>query len=292
MNSIATSCQIITRPRNKYGVKAFTLLEMSIVIAIIAVILGGGMVIFASSLQKKQLEETNAKLAAIQAALLDYRRAFNRIPCPGNLTTYNVSDAYFGTEYSGTFDGRCLGTPGASYSHLISGTACTNAGQHCVFGGAVPTKTLRLPDDYAFDGWGRRILYAVDGQFTITNAFLNGTTTSSITYDTTPANSVTRIQIAYATTPSYKTQIAGYALVSFGPNGHGAYGRLASNRITSGSARVEELENCDCTASAAAGTFNNTFYQMSYQPDAADPQNVFDDIVVYATRADLRSSAE
>lgn len=274
--------------------KGFTLLEMSIVIAIIAVVLGGGMVIFASSLQKKQAEETNAKLAVIQQALLDYRRAFNRIPCPANLNAYKTSDSAFGSESANATDGRCYNTPGADYYHLFSGS-CTGANNHCIFGGMVPTKTLRLPDEYAFDGWGRRIFYAVDSQFVVTDAFLTGTTVSSITYDTDPDNAVTRINIDYATGgASHKTQIAAYVLLSHGPNGHGAYPRLgnASSRITAYSSNAYELGNCDCDSSGNDETFDNVFYQLPYQPNASTPQDVFDDILVYATRADLRSGTE
>lgn len=282
MNRTKISCSLIARPRNKCVVKAFTLLEMSIVIAIIATILAGGMVIFTSSLQKKQMEETQAKLATIQKALLDYRRAFNRIPCPTNINAYNTSDSNFGVEAANA--GTCTGgTPAANYTFALTG--------HNIVAGMVPTKTLRLPDEYAFDGWGRRILYAVDTHFTATDAFLTGATTSSITYDTITSPNYPRIKILYAA-GSFKTESAAYALVSFGPNGHGAYGRLAGSRITAGSTNTPELENCDCTAAAANGTFDNEFYQLPYQPDSSDPQNVFDDIVVYATRADLRSGTE
>lgn len=294
MNNAQITCKN-TRPRNKCGDRqGFTLLEMSIVITIIAVVLGSGMVIFASSLQKKQLEETNAKLATIQKALLDYRRAFNRIPCPANINAYSATESNFGKESSNATDGRCYGTPGSDYYHSISGT-CTNAGSHCIHGGLVPTKVLRLPDDYAFDGWGRRIFYAVDSEFVVTDAFLSGTTTADITYDTLLDASppYERIKILYAAA-SYKTQSAAYVLVSHGPNGHGAYPRFghADTRISTNSINTYELENCDCDNAGDDGTFDDEFYQLSYQPDTSDPQNVFDDVVVYATRADLPAGTE
>ena len=64
----------------------FTLLEMSIVMVIIAVVVGGGMTIFSASLQKRQAQETQFKIKTIQKALLDYRMAYNRIPCPSDVT--------------------------------------------------------------------------------------------------------------------------------------------------------------------------------------------------------------
>ena len=81
--------------------RGFTLLEMSIVLVIIAVVVGGGMTIFSGSLQKRQLQETQFKLKAIQKALLDYRITYNRIPCPADVTlalpTLTVP-TYFGFE--------------------------------------------------------------------------------------------------------------------------------------------------------------------------------------------------
>ena len=89
--------------------KGFTLLEMSIVLAIIAVVMGSGLAIFSAALEKQQLQQTNAKLAAIQKALLTYRTANNRIPCPADIT-YPYASQYFGVE--GENPGNCTtGTP-------------------------------------------------------------------------------------------------------------------------------------------------------------------------------------
>ena len=76
----------------------FTLLEMSIVLVIIAIVVGGGMTIFGASVQKRQLQETQAKLKAIQKALYDFRIANNRLPCPTDATANESYDWYFGTE--------------------------------------------------------------------------------------------------------------------------------------------------------------------------------------------------
>ena len=59
---------------------------MSIVLAIIAVVMGSGLAILSALLDKRQLLETNAKLAAIQKAFLSYRITYNRIPCPADIT--------------------------------------------------------------------------------------------------------------------------------------------------------------------------------------------------------------
>jgi hypothetical protein len=122
-----------------------------------AMLAAGGMTVFSAALQKKQRVDTENKMVAIQKALLDYRNAMNRIPCPADITPA-LTSGNFGIE--GATAGTCTGgTPAANFS---SGNNVQ---------GMVPTKTLRLPDDYAFDGWGRRIMYAVDKRFTNTNGF-------------------------------------------------------------------------------------------------------------------------
>ncbi|MGA2259790.1 MAG: type II secretion system protein [Thermoguttaceae bacterium] len=463
------------------GVPAgFTLLELSIVLAIIAAIVAGGMTIFASSLQKDELKETQNKLKAIQKALLAFRVANNRLPCPADVTLAPAND-YFGYEAGslvnsgwvpdtgacttyGTYvndaltataansvaadfynssaasslpalsgnaasfvsedtktqgnwigvygasgysiegiatslpayasvsftgdatytwtspapasDVRGLQNPGSPTTHTATcwynspnftinvgvtdgnthqiglyavdwdsygprqesitvENASTNAvldtrtlssfvnGQYYIWNiagnvtfvitdlvahnavisalfftnaatvpaaeGMVPTQTLRLSDDYAFDGWGRRIMYTVDNRFTAIGAFttiLPTDITSRLTVNDPSSNT--------------KTVAAAYVLVSFGPNGHGAYprnGAAIASRISSGSNNGDEQNNCDCNSSATSNSAipGGTFVQE--QPNQAsghigDPTYYYDDIVAYGTRSDLRSPTE
>lgn len=315
--------------------KAFTLLELSIVLVIISVVMGGAMVLFTQSLDLQQVKETQGKMAAIQEALLEYRRAFNRIPCPADMTQLMdaTSSNNFGIEAAN--NGTCTGgTPAANFSMaastftgtttnasaiitsvssttglsigtLVSGTGitagsyiasidsstqitldrpttATNAGitisRYTVAAGMVPTKTLALPDDYAIDGWGRRMLYAVDVNLTAASGAANVPVSDS---------STSRITVN-DTSGAAKTTGAVYLLLSHGKNGHGSYNRSGSSTRLANyiSADTTELTNCHCNSSAAATAFSVTFVQKSASVAA------FDDIVVYATRADLRGLNE
>jgi hypothetical protein len=325
---------------------------MSIVLVIISIVAAGTMVTFTASLQKRQIEETQTKLAAIQKALFDYRLGFNRIPCPADVTiaTQNLN---FGNEAANP--GVCNGgVPAANFiggseaaiacnsstvpylalaltesphvgDILTGGTMVTNgylpAGslvlsmiegpqsartqwwltvnntpasghvESCSFlkstapvEGMVPTKTLRLPDDFAFDGWGRRIMYAVSKDFTQPGAFgiIN-------VFDTAG-----RMTILNAEDVA-KTTFAAYALTSFGANGHGAFPRgsgttnlnVVTSRINVGSTNIDEQNNCDCDSNAVATGFDGVFVQKDATLDPASKLNGFDDIVVFATRVDL-----
>jgi prepilin-type N-terminal cleavage/methylation domain-containing protein len=415
----------------KSRVVGFTLLEMSVVLIIITVIVAGGMAMFTGSLQKRQLAETQVKLKAIQQALYSFRLANSRIPCPADVTLA-VTDTNFGVE--GATLGTCTGgSPAANFS----------TGNNVE--GMVPTVTLGLPDEYAFDGWGRRLMYAADARFTATNAFITysintagamqinfasgaytaplnvalasngGTAIGSSTYlsyfasyaidgdrlgqsgawvpnfgypawleiDFSSSQAVNEIDVftaqdnfAHPSTPTlamtftlygmqnflvqywdgaawqvvpggtvtnnnhvwtqfsfspisttkvrvyvtktvdgytriwemeaYTTQNLGpapvYALVSLGPNGHGAYPRgstanlnLVTSRINAGSNNVDEQNNCDCSTSAATTGLDGVFVQKAWGPTSgheADPRYSFDDVVVFGTRADLAAPTE
>ena len=249
---------------NRIFRRGFTLLEMSIVLIIASVVSAGVMVVMTNSLSVRQVSETNAKLDTIQKALFAFRVANDRLPCPADIT-YAITNASFGAE---------VATPGSCPAATFLDATGTS---HDARGGMVPTQTLRLPDDYAFDAWGRRILYAVAKDITQTGAF-----------NTFLGNdSTTRIAIKNSSALNATTQAA-YALVSFGANGHGAYPRSGgATRINASSTNSDEQINCHCTSGAAANPFLPTFVQKDITLNSASRYDTFDDIVVYATRADL-----
>jgi prepilin-type N-terminal cleavage/methylation domain-containing protein len=269
--------------------RGFTLLEISIVLLIMAAVMGGGAVIFAASLHQRQSDDTKAKLAVLQVALLDYRRAFNRLPCPADATRDSnaSSNNYFGIE-SATIDNNPVSP---TYHEVIgcnfgSGTPQANFNSGSTDEGMVPTKTLGLPDDYAFDDWGRRIMYAVDQRLTLTDAF----TTIPVT-DSTPRITVNNTMAG--STPTQITNLAVYVLVSFGPNGHGAYPRgFGAQRVNAGSTNVDEAKNCHCNSDGTSGAFSGVFVQKVETQNPNNLQDSFDDIVVFAKRSSLRTLVE
>jgi prepilin-type N-terminal cleavage/methylation domain-containing protein len=345
--------------QNRAHQHGFTLLEMSVVLIIIAVIFGSAIAIFSASIKKHQMQETYTKMQTLQKALLDYRIAFNRLPCPADARTDN-NDANFGAEVAspGACEGANYSAWGNGVSHpctvntdgsdtlnitfadylgppiigsVLSGDIVTNGyvapGQtvtgvvygngpltwavfmtgfidtaagttNCIFGpgqnagaaGMIPTQALRLPDDYAFDGWGRRFNYSVNVDLTQANAFgVIGTTRNFYT--------------VINWTSTYMSNLPGYSLMSSGPNGHGAYPRNGGNiRINSNSINGMELANCHCSVSSGnivdipSGAYANLFAQFSgtyqYTPKtpSINPSNRFDtydDIVVQVSRSAL-----
>jgi len=255
----------------------FTLLEMSIVLGIIALIAAGSMTTFTSYMQTSQFNATVAQMDAIEQALKDYSVAFGRLPCPSSLTTLaNDTLGNYGAEAANP--GTCTGgSPAANFS--ASGVA----------EGGIPTRALRLPDSYMYDAWGRRLRYAV-----------NVSMTSSSAFSTTPVNCTPLsggISV-YDATGAARTTAAVYAIISHGANGHGAY-TSSGVVVNAGSTNTNEQINCHCDNTAASQGYPYspvgvspiitapTYVEMLPSASSASLANSYDDIVTFKENWEL-----
>jgi len=261
----------------------FTLLELSIVLFLIGTIIGIGLVTLTAAVQAKQYNATVAKMDVIEKALLNFSTVYNRIPCPGALTL-NAGTADYGLEAGadasssiGVGTGICVGTgmlPQANFSGTsyltIWGSSSYPAGAGPAEG-AVPTRALQLPDDYMYDGWGRRFRYAVDPSATIAGSVPN------------MAFSCSPIFVMGNGWNNVRSAAAIYALISHGANGHGAYTSSGTTH-NAGSTNVTELKNCHCSSTTGAddGSYGAMYFQgVPYVATAGTPTTTFDDIVTY-----------
>src|ERR1017187_982628 len=257
--------------RARGDIRGFTLLELSIVLVLIAVIMSGGLAILTSSLQASQFNATVDRMDAIEKTLLEYAVANNRIPCPSDLTQA-VGSATYGMEAGagagsspGTATGACTGA-----SMLPQANFKTASG---MVEGGVPTRALQLPDDYMYDGWGRRFRYAAASATTATGSLpagvpsLCGSAASGIT-----VNDVTG---------AARTTAAIYALISHGSNGHGAY-TSGGVVVNGGSVNTDELTNCHCTSAGVyGGTYTSIYVEKTPTQDTTNALDNFDDIVTF-----------
>ncbi len=250
----------------------FSLLEMSVVLVIISTVIGVGVAYIGMSIEKKQRDTTILRMNAIQKALLDYRRAYEIIPCPSDITLAETNTNFGRGNIIAPCDGVAP-APNFIYDLGVD-----------TFGGGVPVRTLKLPDEYAFDGWGRRFTYFVDGN--VTGYRQSGFNFQAFTID----SGVGWISVSDGNGTTL-TSIALYALISHGPNGHGAYTRYGTSRINAGSSNAYELQNCGCNAGAVYTSYGGSLVQGPYKTNPATG-DTFDDIVVYGTRASLRHVTE
>ena len=186
----------------------FTLIELAVSLAIIALLLGALMVPLNTQIDQQRINDTNKQLTLISEAIAGFAVTTGRLPCPATPTAANTL-AGAGLENK----------PGA---------ACG------ITEGVVPWATLGMPE---LDAWGRRFTYRVTPAFADDPA--GGVQASFALADTGNIN---------ITTAGGAVTIAANmaaAVVSHGKNGAGAYlpdgGRLALGT-------ADELENADADA--------------------------------------------
>jgi prepilin-type N-terminal cleavage/methylation domain-containing protein len=265
------------------ALRGFTLLELSITLVIIALVTGMALQAGVSMVSTARLSATQKKMTAIDQALMQYRTANGRLPCPGDLTLA-TSNANYGLEAgAGSGSAIAVGTGACTGSGMLpqanfTGAGVTNTGATAAEG-SFPALTLGLPADFMVDGWGNRIRYAVDVNMTAGGVFaINaiGCSTSAIT-----------INDAGGTARSSSTV---YALISHGPNGHGAYTNSGSI-VNTGSANTKEQTNCHCSATGVTTTTagvqtssSATYVQADASLNPANALDSFDDIVTFKER--------
>ncbi len=229
--------------------QGFTLIEMAVVLAIIAVVMGSMLTLGSVKQEAGRAELTKARMEAIQEALILFVNLGGALPCPA------VSDAPPGDAAFGIADDCTAGSPSDASIESVG------AGVDTVWIGTVPTRTLNLPDSAMFDGWNRRITYAV-----VKNLATDQTAYDS--YTTASTTGVIRIvdknnnQIPTANT----LNVIAYALISHGADGKGAYSD-SGVLIACGAGTLDE-ENCERTNATFRDTrINNSDITASFYDD-------------------------
>ncbi|MFW0777033.1 MAG: ubiquitin-activating E1 FCCH domain-containing protein [Rickettsiales bacterium] len=251
----------------KHRASGFTILELTIVVIIIALVSGMGLMATIGAVESARRAATENKLNEIEAALMRYREIYDRLPCPADITVPDTDDD---VGEATTPTGDCTNGGVDPQARLWT------VGVNEVVEGAVPVKALNLPDDFMYDGWDRRILYTVNATFTSEKSFTYMHPKEQCGTDIYGVNSGVT-----------KSTNAIYALISHGENGHGAY-ISSGSRITDSSADGNELKNCRCTAVGAdAASFTGTV-QKPYSQNAGGGL-VFDDIVRFKERWQMQT---
>jgi len=116
--------------------RAFTLVELAVVLALIGLLLGSLMYTLSAQVEQRAREQTQRTLEQAREAVLGYAVANGRLPCPASAASNGIEAPAGGA------------------------TACTNPND-----GFLPAVTLGFqPTDtsgYALDAWNNRIRYAV-----------------------------------------------------------------------------------------------------------------------------------
>ncbi len=261
--------------------KAFSLIELSIVIVVLSILITGALSVSTNSINITKTKVTKDRMAEVYKALGNYMLVNKSLPCPAPITNTKSGTTYgvAGTTVSGAL----CGTTGIATS-TVAVAGVTN-----LVRGMLPVKTLGLPFEMAEDGFGDKFEYVVnkyhtiastgtvitgtctDGSATATSCGDFGTTTSAnISINEKPSSSATEIESA-----------AVFAIISLGGNKLGAYGADLATRNALPT-DTEEASNVTSSTSSDA-SFLKVLYVSSGNSDA------FDDVVFYKNRNSLVS---
>lgn len=240
--------------------KAFSLIELSIVILIVSIIITGALTVSKTSIRNANAKITADKMSAIYTALTNFLNTNKRLPCPGVFTNINTSTSY-GTEAA---------TPGTC-------TGVINPSGFIIYG-MVPTAALGLSSDMASDGFGTRFSYMVDRRFTARSTnpadtagfeiiggqqFAAGTVISTI-INVKEGTAASNIDI---------TTLALMAIISHGPNKLGGFSPSSTTANSTTNATSEENENLSTSA-------NVVIYNSS-------TNSLFDDTILFKNKTQL-----
>jgi len=236
--------------------KAYSLIELAIVILIVSILISGGMSFATRSAHNAKLQITNDRMASISEALSTFLAVNKRLPCPASLVEAKTLSPDYGDE--GSSAGSC------------SGAGYTSTSSPNLVYGMVPVHKLGLESDIAEDGFGSKIGYFVDKRFTSSSTFGTATATGNIIIKNRSGGVLHVI-----------TNDAIMALVSYGSNKSGAYDSNASD-VSIQNARssdIDEFEND--IDSGDTESFDNILIS-----DSRDSE-IFDDVIFYKTRNEL-----
>lgn len=238
--------------------RGFTLLELAVVLAIIGLVIAISINAGHGVLESVTRGQNATKLNTLEDALMAFRTVNNRLPCPANpaLATTNVN---YGKE---------AGTPGD-----CTGTGILLDGAHSVVEGAVPFKTLGLGEKFMYDAWDHKFAYAVNSNVTAPLAMQSQTLSEQC-----------GISVNDAVTVGGRTAGALYALISYGPNGHGSYLQNGT-RYSASSTNADEQINCHCNSSGVSTAYASQYVAKDAVESATVSSNdVFDDTVRFKER--------
>ena len=203
-------------------------------------------------------EQTQTRLAAVTKAVKEYAAANGRYPCPAPLTS-PVSDPDFGREIVSECNTSSSGAADLTKQSISTKMDGATTVPIPVRAGAIPVRTLGLPDEYALDGYKSRLIYTVTEGYAKSSPMpdiseLDNESLSGIFIEDPNAHQLTR-----------DTGNVIFTVISLGESKMGAY-NLNGRLVSPCNANTLEGKNCDLD-----GYFVNTINKS----DGNNPNNRF-----------------
>ncbi len=191
--------------------QGFTIVEVAIIVLVGGLFLATGLTLVRAYLQQVEVQVTQNRMQAIENAINAFYNVNQRLPCVASLTD-QVDTATYGVELTQAIAKDC-----ADPTAMDGGTfQTTGQSGNPVQIGAVPVRSLNLPDQDMTDGWGDRFIYSVSSNLASLTVPYDATK-GAIAVNDSAGNSV------IPPLPSGATQYAQYIVISHGQDRMGAY---------------------------------------------------------------------
>lgn len=247
-------------------IKGFTLLEVAIVLAVVGLLLAGGVNLLSGSADTTKYKQTQNELREVKEALMTYFIQYGGVlPCPDIHNDVN-NPSYGQSDYNS--------------GNATSGGVCTN------YEGWLPHATLGIGGDG--DAWGERFKYVVSKAFTEVPGNPHNLCSGNISRDTGSAWQVSLYDMTDDTSspPSRPSGAlvgdwAAFALISTGKNGRQANASVSPSSVGAfqGCTGLNSREQYHCVATVPSAT--QPFYLRYGTQMSSGSEIVFDDVVVW-----------
>ena len=229
--------------------QAFSLVELSVVLLVIATLLSTSVIGYKSIISASKVKSNRDSIDAVYKAIGNYLITNKKLPCPASLTL-TKGDVNYGNEV------RVSGICSSSSGVIINGNLAY---------GMVPTQTLGLPANIAEDSFGTKLSYIIDKRFAtlINSAGTNG-------FEGTDPDA-TMIQIQELSS-SIVLSNAIMVIISHGANKLGGFNSNSTSQNPN-PANADELSNISTN-------FDNIFMRSSNSSS-------FDDVLLFKNKMQL-----
>ncbi len=209
--------------------QGFSLIELSIILTIFAILLTSLFNVDASGHEREKLEQTHFMLDVAEQSLQDYFQTYGFLPCPSRLDTA-LDSAAFGISTDCT---TVLGTDRGDATD-----------EYAIRVGGLPVKELGLAPRYSHDGWDNHITYVIIRELGYNTPPTDGydayAPAQATDYFTLTDQSVTPNEVH----GDDAANVIGFVLISHGADKHGAFSTSGQLSLAC-SATTADGANCD-----------------------------------------------
>jgi prepilin-type N-terminal cleavage/methylation domain-containing protein len=143
--------------------RAFSLVELSVVVAIISVVAALGLEAAANFVNRTATSVSRDRLKMVDEAVANFFKVYGRLPCPAILNENPTATTYGQENCAASATAFPAGTGAGGGSNVLTGTTIGGG----LMAGGVPFRNLNLPMMYAVDGFNSKFSYVVTRNLTV-----------------------------------------------------------------------------------------------------------------------------